>query len=121
MNRRERRQQERADRRRRTVELPEGMMVRADVLTSLGETQEVTNWRQIPAKRQGVHRWIVAVTHYLSPEEAEAFDGRSPGSPVTLGAASVMFAGLGCVDCEGEYRTAAGSPCPAGDEWKNHG
>lgn len=118
MNRRERRAQERKDRSRRTVTVPDGKLIRADVLTPQGVVEEVTNYRKIPAKREGVHRWIVAMSHYMTPEQAEAFDGRSESSPVLLDASSVMSASLGCIDCEGEYRQVVGRPCTAGDEWQ---
>lgn len=95
--------------------------MRAEVLTPTGQVAEVTNWRQLPAKVDGVHRWQAFVTHYLTPEQAEAFARRgAPGrGPVLLDASNVSFAAVGCVDCEGEYDEVAGVPCPAGDEWGN--
>lgn len=116
MNRSERRRQERADRKRRTVTFPDGQLIRADVLTPQG-VEEVTNLRTIPAKRDGVHRWMCTVAHYFTDEQAEAFDGRSESAPVRLDASNIMFVALGCVDCERLYTDAAGTPCTAGDEW----
>lgn len=101
------------------MRVPAGKMVRAEILTRTGEIAEVTNWRKVPAKQPGVHRWQVAMAHYMTPEQAAAFDGRSESSPVLLDASSVMFAGLGCIDCEQEYRDVVDQPCPAGDEWRN--
>lgn len=120
-NRQERRAAARGRGNPHTVHVPDGKLIRAEVLTRTGEVAEVTNWRQLPAKVPGVHRWQVAMAHYMTPEQAAAWDGRSPSSPVLLDASSVMFAGLGCTDCEQEYRDAVGRPCPAGDEWVNHG
>ncbi len=117
MNRAERRRQEREERRRQTIRVPDGKLIRADVLTPQG-VQEVTNWRTIPAKRTGVHRWMATVAHYFTDEQAEAFAGRTESTPVLLDSSNIMFVGIGCVDCEGEYRTVVGTPCPAGDEWK---
>lgn len=115
-SRADRRRQERQARKQRTVELPEGMLLRADVLTPQG-VEEVTNWRTLPAKRPGVHRWACFLSHYMTPEQAEAFVNRTESSPVRLDASSIMYAGVGCVDCERAYQEAVGSPCPAGDEW----
>ena len=116
MNRSERRRQERDDRKRRTIEIPDGRLLRADVLTPQG-VEEVTNWRQLPAKQPGVHRWVCVVSHFLSDEQAEAFEERTPGNPVLLDASSVMYAGTGCVDCDQPYGEVVGKKCPAGDEW----
>lgn len=116
MNRSERRRQEREHRRRQTITVPDGKLVRADILTPQG-VQEVTNYRKIPAKQQGVHRWICAVSHYFSPEQAESFAGRSESSPVLLDASNLMSAAVGCIDCEAEYHAVKDLPCPAGDEW----
>lgn len=114
MNRHERRRQERA--RRKTITVPDGKLVRAEVLTPQG-VEEVTNWRKIPAKRPGVHRWICAISHYFTDEQAEAFEGRTESSPVLLDASNIMYAGVGCVDCEQPYDVVHDRPCPAGDEW----
>lgn len=116
MNRQQRRQQQREQRRRSTIQVPDGKLVRAEILTP-GGVEEVTNWRQIPAKREGVHRWVCTVSHYMTPEQAEAFAGRDESAPVLLDASNIMFAGLGCIDCEGVYEAVLATPCPAGDEW----
>lgn len=99
------------------MRLPHGQVVHAEVLTPLGRVEEVSNWRQLPAKRSGVHRWVCMVSHYFTDEQAEAFAGRTPENPVLLDASNIMYAGLGCVDCETPYELCAGSPCPAGDTW----
>lgn len=116
MNRSDRRAAERSDRARRTLEVPDGKLVSAQVLTPSG-VQQISNWREPPAKKPGVHRWVAAVSHYLSPEQAENFAGASDSMPFLLDASSVMFVGVGCIDCEGPYQLAVGTPCPAGDEW----
>lgn len=117
MNRRDRRAQERRDRSRRTITVPDGKLIRADVLTPQG-VQEVTNYRKIPAKQVGVHRWICAVSHYFTPEQADSFANRIEASPVLLDASNLMSASVGCIDCEGEYHQVVGQPCTAGDEWQ---
>lgn len=118
MNRRERRQAERDNRRRQSITVPmDGRLIRADVLTPQG-VEEVTNYRKIPAKRPGVHRWICVVSHYMSDEQADAFTHRSESSPVLLDSTNLMAADVGCVDCEQPYREVQDKPCPAGDEWR---
>lgn len=112
VSRRDRRRQ--GERGPRTVEIPDGMTLQAQVLTAQG-VEEVTTFRTLAAKRVGVHRWVATVAHCLSPEQAEAFVGG--GSLVLLDTSNIMFAGCGCIDCEGQYQRVHSSPCPAGDEW----
>lgn len=116
MNRAQRRREEREAARRRTIEVPDGTLVSAHVLTGLGRVEEVTNYKAMPAKRPGVHRWQAFIVHSLGEEQAEAW--AKGGGQVLLDPSTIVTAMLGCIDCEGTYEETAGRPCPAGDEWR---
>lgn len=115
MSRAERRRQERARAKGRTINVPDGTLVRAQVLTGTGQVEEVTNYRELPAKRPGHHRWVVAIAHVLGDEQAEAW--QEGGGQVLLDPSSVLSASLGCFDCELAYADVKGRPCAAGDTW----
>lgn len=111
------RQQRRQRRDPHGVKVPDGTLLHASVLRPSGEVAEVTNFRQLPDKVPGVHRWQVFITHYLDEDEAAKFAGRTPSAPVLLGVDSVSFCAIGCIDCEVTYDQGIGHPCRARDEW----
>lgn len=102
MNRQQRRQ---AQRRGTFVDTETGMAAHG-----LGTVHEVRLKADLPRKVEGVHRWIASAAYVLTEEEARS---ALPDQPmITLGPNKLMSFGVGCWDCESEYSTAAGLPCP---------
>lgn len=78
--------------------------------TGLGTNHHVRIKADLPPKAEGVHRWIASAAYVLTEEEARS---ALPDQPqIVLGPNKLMSFGVGCWDCENEYRTAAGLPCP---------
>ena len=101
-----------------TVKVPDGKVLHAEVLTSTGETAEVSNLARMPAKRPGFHRWQAFVVHHLSDDQAQALT--EGGGKVLFDQSSVVMMPVAyCVDCEGTYADVSRKRCPAGDEWRN--
>lgn len=69
---------------------------------------------RMPVKVPGRHRWIATAAYTLSDTEAAAAD---EGVRTELSVEKLCMFGIGCVDCEGEYKHVRTAPCPAGDEW----
>lgn len=65
----------------------------------------------LPDKKKGVHRWIVSTAYSVSDPEAVIKHS------VMLDVENLLYAALGCVDCEMPYETINGTKCRAGDTW----
>lgn len=70
---------------------------------------------QLPSKEEGKHRWVANAAFTITPSEAAAAHA---GSAVALTVKNLVFYGVGCIDCEGEYHEARVHKCPAGNDWE---
>lgn len=118
MNREQRRALERGRRDKHTA-AKAGRTIPVDGpgrLVRSGQNQAVTEWADMPAKVPGRHRWIATAVHILNDRQAEA--GANPLRDTFLGADSLAYVGVGCVDCEEPWESARLHACPAGDQWR---
>lgn len=110
MNRAERRRHERR---------PDRVIIAGDGLIAYptGEMFRSENAAgRMPAKRDGVHRWVVIASYVATAEQARtAFD---VDALKIMDHENLLSLSLGCIDCEQALgQVDADSRCPAGDEW----
>lgn len=77
-------------------------------------TPEAMMPERMPLKEPGKHRWLMTCGYTLSDSEVSA---AHEGIRTDLGPDNLVMMGMGCVDCEIEYRDAAVGQCTAGDTW----
>jgi hypothetical protein len=80
------------------------------LLTSLGEASPAGGFADLPPKIPGQHRWFATAGYTLTASQAAAADN---GARIVLGPETLVAFGVGCWDCELEYRGARLEPCTA--------
>lgn len=78
--------------------------------TGTGPSPYASNGKP-PAKIEGRHRWGLSLMYALTNTQAAA---AMRGARVNLDDAPRVTAGVGCIDCRGEYQTVNGAPCVPG-------
>lgn len=111
MNRQERRRQERAESKRPTVIVGDGI-----IAAGLGQEYEAQPFAKLAPKVLGKHRWIATGAWVLSDAAVEKAD--DPDTMKFLDNENMMTLSVGCWDCEEPLGVILpGSNCPAaGDD-----